>query len=408
MGTIVTLPMLRRSSTGIQEGIILLAVFLTPFFSTIEVIGLLDLNVDLSGVDMWMLKVPKDILVLASILVGAAHGYWRDSPVSLGSFVLLSITVVASVAVSAAYMPLEAFAAGFRWLSPIAFYLTLGRLRGGFFVKMSRLLQLLLGIAIALQLYQLLFMAGYYGQTQSGFSVRNPGFYLFPSTMAAFAMATLYFTTRFEASRKRRVLVHFATILSVGLTASGTGVVSLALFTMSLLGKREHVALRVIAATGIGISAVLLLPALTNRDDIMESLATRIGILLEQMDISTVVFSKSFGAGTNVLVALVGLQPDRLDKVPAIIADSMISASILNAGFLFLVVVAYEIFVRPSRAQQGPNLLYLCTFLPFYITTGLFESFPVNILMFLALSTILSTECAPDSCVLSVDARASG
>jgi hypothetical protein len=356
------------------------------------VIGLLRLNVDLSGINIWMLKIPKDILILLSILVGVVHGYWRDSTVSIGSMALLSLTIVTSVVFSVPYMPLEAFAAGFRWLLPFAFYLTLGRLREDFLARISRVLQSLLGMGLALQVYQLLFMAGYYGETLSGLSVRNPGFYLFPSSMAGFSMATLYFTTKFERSRRRQVLVYFGVLLSVGLAASGTGVVSLALFTISLLGKREHLALRILAAVGIGVCTLLILPTLTSRQDIIMSLQGRVDIVLDQFNYSNIAFSRSFGAGTNTLFGLIYLRPELSDKVPMLIMDSMVSSSLLNAGLIFLILAVYEIFVRSMRARRGSNLLFLCTFLPFYTTTVLFELFPVNILMFLALSSILSAE----------------
>ena len=378
----------RQPDVELQKRVILLAVSLVLFSSVIEVVNLLALNVDLSSVDMWMLKIPKDILVLTSIAIGVLHGYWRESRVATETIVLISITVLGSVAISAPSMPVEALAAGFRWLMPLAFYVTLGRLDSRFFIRLARLLQFLLVLGILIQCYQLANMPVFYGETKSGLSLRNPGFYPMPSPMAAFSMTTLYFAIRFEKSHIRRALVYCGAAYSVMLTASGSGFVSLTLFTISLVGKRQHVLLRMAVAAGIGIVALAYLPAITSREDIMTSLGDRMQIFRDA-NLSNIALSGTFGVGTNVLVSLIDLQPALLDRVPMAITDSMVNASIMNLGIVFLVLISYEIFVRPVRGRRPPDLLFLFTFLPFYLTTVLFEVFPVNILMFLALSTIL-------------------
>jgi hypothetical protein len=389
MGAVIQRRPPTSTAVSVQGWLVFAAVAFAPFVSVLEVSGLLGIDIELLGSDLWVFKLPKDVLVLASVGLGIISGFWHDTRVSKTSRLVVFVTFVATLAFSSVYMPVEAIAAGLRWFAPLAFYFTLGRLDEAFIQRLTRLLQWELCAGLALQCYQLAFMSGVYGQTATGSNIRNPGFYLIPSSMASFSMAALYFTTNFETSRRRIWMTYIASVVSVALTASGAGVVSLAMFSISLIGKKEHVAVRAAVAGSIGFVALAMLPALTNREDIFSSLATRMQILFDEIDFSHLAFSSKFGAGTNALYSILAVRPSLVDRVPLVIADSTVTASVMNIGIFFLVATFYEMFIRAFQATRRTDVTYICAFLPFYFTTVIFELFPVNVLLFVALSLIL-------------------
>lgn len=276
-------------------------------------------------------------------------------------------------------------AAGLRWGLPVIFLFTLQRVEDQYVNVIAVLLQRLMIGALILQFLQLKYSIGSYGQSVNGLSLRNPGFYLIPSSMAAFSMSTLFFTFASDHSKLRKHFIFALVSISIFLTASGTGFVSLFLFSIILLSKERHY-YKIFAASFIAASIGLIsLPIITGRGDILSSLVGRVDIFSQNANLLNLLFSKSFGLGTNTLASL---RPDLLDSNLAIISDSMLSSSIINIGFLFICISLIYFFITPIRYRIKIAALYVCTYLPFYFSTVIFELFPINILMFIALAYI--------------------
>ena len=377
--------MSRLTIGEIQGVIIYVAVLLTPFLGLSEVSWLLGFDVISTRVEPWVIKIAKDLFISMSILVGVLFGITSRHAMPVVSVATMFLIVVFSVACSLLFMSNEALFAGFRWLLPLIFYFTLQGLDKLFFIRISRILNIMLIAGLTLQIYQYFMTSGIYGLNEYGYSIRNPGYFLIPSSMAAYAMASLYFVIRFEPLRLLRFLAFTAAVFSVILTSSGTGFISFAMFVFFVMRKEEGFKLYIILAIFIGLTTLPLLPILTNREYVLSSLETRVKIFMQHTDILKLLFSNTFGAGTN---SLINLRPDLLESGEATIADSMLSSSVINLGILFLLISIYEFFIRPMRKFGRAELLYFSSFFPFYLTVVLFELFPVNILMFIALSEL--------------------
>lgn len=380
-------PVLRRQKNSrAQESIILLTICLTPFLGAVEVLDLLRVDLGILGIESWMLKILKDVFILLSISIGLFFGYFRSSAASGVSIFFALIIIPFSIWISVLSVGVEAAASGLRWLLPLVFYLTLKSFDKAFFDKLSVFLFCILCVGLVIQVYQYFYMSGFYGETSLGFSLRNPGFYLIPSSMAAYAMTTLFFVACYNGSKLILRLAYFLVGLSVLLTASGTGYISFLMFILFAIGKRERFAGRILAILSIGFAVFLLLPIITNREDILSSPLTRLDIFIEHLDPYKIFFSNTFGVGTNTFI---NLKPDFLDSGEAIIADSMVNSSAINLGLVFVLLLVYEIFIRVLVVPSRTAFLFLSAFAPFYLTIILFELFPVNILMMIALSDML-------------------
>jgi hypothetical protein len=124
------------------------------------------------------------------------------------------------------------------------------------------------------------------------------------------------------------------------------------------------------------------LPLITGREDIMDSPLGRIDILVENISLNNFFFSSNFGIATNTFI---NLRPDLLDSQVAIIADSMINSTIINCGLFFLLILIYILFIKPLYKFRKIGLLYLLINFPFFLSTIIFELYPVNILIFIEL-----------------------
>lgn len=135
---------------------------------------------------------------------------YRQLDISIISFLIMVISIVLSIVLTSAISPLEQTASGIRWLIPFLVFFFLKKFDLKFYINLTRLMELVLLIGLALQVYQLFFMEGIYGQFASGLSLRNPGIFLLPSSMACYTMVTLLFTFYFEESQFRKKINLFS------------------------------------------------------------------------------------------------------------------------------------------------------------------------------------------------------
>lgn len=368
----------------LQEWVLLASVALTPVYSYVEIYKLMmseEINFELS--ELWALKVVKDILILLCLGIGVVGGYFVKRSglfaVSKSSIFLIFVSLIASIILSYFYVTSESLLAGVRWVIPLVFFFFLDKFELAFYRHMTAILQSLLLIGLGLQIYQLFNMQAVFGENEAGYSLRNPGFFLFPSSMASFGMATLLFSSLFDPIGARRMIMHVLCGVSISMTASGAGVFAFVLFSIVNASPGAH--LRRYALVAIAFSGLLLgaLPFLTGRGDILTSMFTRIEIVIEEIRLSRIIFSDSFGLGTNTVHTL---SPELLDSGISLISDSMITATIVNGGLFMLLFLTHEFFLKYLVKDSKPYYLYVATFFPFFLTTVIFELFPANILMF--------------------------
>jgi hypothetical protein len=365
-----------------QEKLILFAILLTPILGLYELSELLNLNISRFLPGLKALKVSKDLFILIIIICGIFSGFWKKLKTSLICYTFLLIILSISLCISIFYVPFEAIISGIRWISPFIFFLFLGELRLSFYQNLTSWLESIVFVGLILQFFQLYNMNGIYGISLAGFSLRNPGFYLSPSSMSAFSMTTLFFIHNFETNYRKRFIFLIVVTLSVFLTASGSGILSLFLYFLFLIFKKANPYVIIIILVILLSFFVGYLPLITGREDIMDSPLGRIDILVENISLNNFFFSSNFGIATNTFI---NLRPDLLDSQVAIIADSMINSTIINCGLFFLLILIYILFIKPLYKFRKIGLLYLLINFPFFLSTIIFELYPVNILIFIEL-----------------------
>ena len=371
--------------TIFQEKLILFSILLTPILGLYEVSELLNLNILNYLPGLKILKTSKDFFILLIILIGILLGLGKNLKMHFVLYFLSFFFISISLLISISSVPLEAIISGIRWISPFILFLFLGKLRLTFYQKLTSWLEIIIFIGLILQFYQLFNMNGIYGISIAGFSLRNPGYYLSPSSMSAFAMTTLFFIHNFEKNTNKRFIFFFIISISVFLTASGSGILSLFLYFLYLIFKKINPLLIIIILSTLLIFFIGLLPFITGREDIMDSPLGRVDILLENISWNKLLFSFNFGTATNTFI---NLRPDLLDSQIAIIADSMINSTIINCGLLFLLILVYVLFIKPIFKYKNLGLLFLFINLPFFLSTVIFELYPVNILIFIELLSL--------------------
>jgi len=336
------------------------------------------------------IKLIKDCFLLAVILLGFGRVLLRQRVARarfLGLFIFFAmISFLLSVCNQSIWLTF----AGIRCLLPLAVFLSVyGIIDIEFQVKLVRLLITLLFIGFALQVYQLFFAGDYFGTNLVGLSERNPGFFIIPSSMALFSLIVMYYAYHYHRyGRLRNLVVYFIGPLSVWLTGSGTGIISLFLFIVTIaffrMGPRWVV---FTAGCGLLILTLVFLPKLTSRDDIYTSLNTRFRILRDVLGPGALLSSR-FGYGTNTAVLLkrtynIGPQ--------VLITDCTFTAFIVSYGFVPLVFFVLFIAESVRLNLRMTHVHFIAIFVTFMATTIIFESFPANIIFSLNLAYFYKT-----------------
>lgn len=376
---------IKRHKILFQEKLILLSILLTPILGLYELSELLNLNISNFLPGLKLLKTSKDFFILLIILTGIIFSFWKFLKMSSVLYLFSIIAIFISFFISIFSVPLEAIISGIRWISPFVLFLFLGKLRLPFYQKLTSWLEIIITFGLILQFYQLFNMNGIYGISISGYSIRNPGYYLSPSSMSAFSMTTLFFIHNFENNERKRLIYLIIVILSVFLTASGSGILSLFLYVLYIIFKKQNTYFFILTLVIFLLFFIGFLPLITGREDIFDSPLGRIDILLQNISLNNIFFSSNFGIATNTFI---NLRPDLLDSQVAIISDSMINSSIINSGLLFLLILIYIIFFKPIYKYGKIGLLFLFINLPFFLSTVIFELYPVNILLFIELISL--------------------
>ena len=131
------------------------------------------------------------------------------------------------------------------------------------------------------------------------------------------------------------------------------------------------------------VGFILLLPELSGRVHLMDSLWGRIFVVTEYFQntqLPTIIFGNGLGVGTNTAASLFtdwsSNQPIGLPKTTVFIADSMLMALTAQLGLIGVTLYYYLLFYAAERDNQA-SLFYVMVFIA-SLTTNIAELYPVN------------------------------
>lgn len=329
-----------------------------------------------------IVRALKDLTYISIIIAILLHSVQKKlQPISIGMFIIFAISIFLSVRSIEEHDLLTA-AIGIRWITPLLIFMF-----ARFWVldfegeKSIYWIYAALLICFSLQVYQLFNMPPVYG-TIFGFSARTPGIFLAPNSASFFGCACAAYIHVFSRGRFAHLLL--STVLASLITAlaqSGTGaVVCVALLLHTFFARSPAVVLTFLA---LAIPATFAnLDAILGRDSFVElSGGGRIERFQEIVQQSAFEFN-NFGYYTNAA--------NLADKNPQFrfAVDSLWASIIGNYGLFSLFIIVTFFFFLKKNFSGMKFIFYfspLLVFFMFSFTTIVFEAYPMNILLILAI-----------------------
>jgi hypothetical protein len=369
-----------------QRRLVVAAVALTPLFNIGELAeAARGANISqITATTPIFIKILKDFAFVAIIGSGILI-CWQSRRIFSNTLLYLLLFVCVSGFIgSILFMPQLLLLAGLRTMLPLAALIFLWRaVDFGLQRQIAYVMLALFLLAFAIQLYQLIYFPPFWGQNPLGLNARNPGFFLIPSTMGAFAcIAAVYIYCYLPRSILTRGVVFTMFPVSIMLTASAASLLSMLSFFAALaFFQVKEKAVVVGAFVVVLLAGALMLPQIVSRDDIYDSMWSRLEILELHVAESNLIASENFGTATNVGVNLINTfnLPGLSQGEDAIIADSTLISFMINFGlmapflFILLLLSVYSFTVEFA--------LFLAVMSVFSMTAIITEMFPVNLLL---------------------------
>jgi len=362
--------------------IILLALILTPIFTINEAVSFILGSVQNRADTNILIKLSKDFLFILLIMLGFFRILQNKKSSINIIFLLFFILLFGSLIISYLHSThLIILIAGVRWTIPLLLIIVLlkyidKRLQ----TKISKILIYLFFIAFIFQIIEFLYMPPLWGQNALGLSKRNPGFFAQNNTMAFFTLIVFYYSLVFKTSKKLSNITYTLVPLSIYLTSSGTGVVVLGIMYIYLIySKIKDTFLRAsffILLSGLLGVFLYMLPILTNRGNVYQSILARVSIFFRSFNLDNLFLSSYFGLATNTGILM--NHKFSLVSTEFFIADSTLTSIVANIGIIALAVFLYIIFYVRSKSLEFA--LFLIVFGLFSITTIIMEAYPMNLL----------------------------
>lgn len=324
-------------------------------------------------------KVIKDLSLLAFVGYFLIKSFKNKVSV-LKVFVivttLLYILVVIFISISQGNDFLFAIL-GLHWFLPVfLLYFSLGCVDKEEWRLLMKVTSILFLIHFSLQLSQLFFSTGYYGEI-SGLSARNPGMYIIPNTASLFSLFYLILCLR-----NRQTGLAILAVISTILTGSGTGiVVMLVVFVHRIFYKyRIYVYLTSPLLVFIVYMALVFILGFRGGEEYVGiSLGTRLKYIYDALFI----WSINFGEGTNIALSI-GLTEKLMDSTYASI--------LVNTGYIGFLIYSVSLLCSFAFFELKGNkecssfilMIILISFTNIIMSISMF-----NILLPLAMSYFL-------------------
>lgn len=346
--------------------IIFILLLSLPIMNVLEIKALFEGTLKTHGLALtpWFIKIIKDFGMI-SIVILFLFEFFYEKKIDVKICCIIFLFLISIILTFISFDKLLPFFS-IRTLLPLFLYHPLKNIVDEKLqIKISNCLFYLFLLNFLLQLLQFFKPIKYYG-TIFNFSLRSPGFFIIPSSCAAFSLICLYYFYYYGGKNK---FIQFLCFFSVILTASGTGIIILiSVFLIRSIDIRNNFFIKVFLMGILIFLVLLLLPKLTGRSDILISLLTRINIF---KNLNFSFFSLRSGLGTNIAV-LSGVNN-------AWISDSQYIWLIGNFGIApFL---AYMYFIFDLKIILIPKYF---EFFVIYLLLGVsliyFELFPLNII----------------------------
>lgn len=397
------------SVNSASKFLILVVLALTPLFNLFEVFALVNhtLTSPMYVLTPIYIKLIKDVFLLMIICLGTFKVLLCRRVLAEPSFWLFVFSVQLSLCLSIFNQDFLLTLAGVRYLLPFAVLFSVyGIIDNEFQQKLAKLLIILLVVGLIMQAHQLFCLGDHYGLNFLGLSRRNPGFYLIPSSMAMFSLMTMYYVYHYYPDGVlRNLFVYILGPLSVLLTGSGTGIVSLGLFVLTIAYFRTRPKwIMFLVCISIMLLILLFLPKLTGRHDIYVSLSMRLQKLSNALRHDCQLLSNHFGYGTNTACLLMLHLGKGASKI--FIADSTPISMIVSFGFLPLMFLV--LFVARTVGKHMIHIHFIAIFGSFMLTTIIFELFPANLLFSVNMAYFLKNKYNQILCPTSICVNTSG
>ncbi len=332
-------------------------------------------------------KLGKDIaylcLLLSIVWVARKSGRTPLVDYALGLVVLVLVQWAISVLVNG---PLIA-TIGLRWITPFILFLLMRDWVNGLDKRVvAKWVLWGMYLCIAVQVVQLFTMPPVFGEVLPGIPARTPGIFIVPNSASLFgcASAALLMVLHSESRSRCWYFVFLAAMISL-LTQSGTGIVTVALMALFVFcGRRIN-----LFGLLMLVSVLLLIPSLnvlTQRADFVQiSGGGRLKVLWDMLSGASFGIS-NFGVYTNA-ANLVSENP-----AGQVAPDSLVASWIGNFGVFWIFgLLLVGLFVRFRMTQVDwiratPAVIVLACF---SMTTIVFEAFPMNLYLAIALWSAL-------------------
>lgn len=328
-------------------------------------------------------KLGKDFIYFALLTVIVWRALTiRKSPLSYYSFYLIALVAFLFI-FSALINGLFVAAMGLRWALPFVLFMLLRDWSATLDAR-GAVRWLLIGLIACLgaQLYQIFNMPPVFGEVLPGIPARTPGIFAAPNSAAFFACTSAACIMVFAPENKKlqMISVILASFISL-LAQSGTGIVTSFVLILRIMTGGSAVLFWSMALLTV-IFSVPNLDFLMMREDYVElSGGGRIDALFHIVK-NTMLSLSNFGIYTNAANLLTRNPEDQLAP------DSLVASWIGNFGVLSLLsmVLTYLFIRRQMRivdwTRAAPCVIVLAIFA---MTTIVFEAFPMNIYLALAL-----------------------
>lgn len=360
--------------------LIAFGIILTPLMTFEEVLSLYTgtITSQTNVLSSTYVKGIKDVLFIILLCIGSAAFIFRKKmSMPIIFYFLLTFNLVLFSVVFSVENSYLLTASGLRWAIPLLLpFFLYPVVDSEVIYKMSRALLVVFALHFILQLLQLFFLKDWYGNTFFGLSARNPGVFLIPNT-AAFFTITVFFVNVFliETSKRLGKLLILTTLLSVLLTASGTGfVVWILLYIIFHLNKGLYLLVPLVLSFTVPIIFYFMTFVFSRGEKyITKSGGGRLEVFLDELN-STGLISSKFGYGTNTAVLL----------GEGRIMDSTLASVTSNLGLVALMIFLSIIFLVGvhSIIIKSKNLLgFILILVLFSATTIITEAYPMNLIL---------------------------
>ncbi len=282
--------------------------------------------------------------------------------------------------------------AGLRWSLPlILIFLFVGQFDYNFIESILDKLIILFLIHFSFQIVQSILYASFGVSSFLGVEARAGGMFYSPNGGGLFSCLIYYFISNYKSKSKKIPLFKMLCILSVIITASATSMMILiALITINYSYKFNMQKILILIAPIIILVAFLNIQSISGRGPglIEGSLGVRSVHLFSAIEQLSLI-SKDFGSATSSAFML----RDMGYNIKTIAADSNITSVIINLGIWGFLVLLFIYFypIYFAIINNEPKILSLSLlFVMSSLTMMVFEIFPINLLLSVAFSAIIS------------------